>query len=218
MKLPTVWLAAAFAAGIALASRWPVPPAPLAAACLAAIVVAGIFLWRNFRPAAWMFALVAWVSLGAFAAGIERAGIPANHVTRLIAQGHVDLSDPLRWRGRLREDPIVLPWGHRYEIDLEQVEEAGETLTVSGGLRLSLHGQGPGGELQTLRAGDRVEALVKARPPRNFLDPGAFDLRGYLARQRIDLIGSLRSAELLQLIDRPRPTFVQHPRGSVARY
>ena len=156
-----------------------------------------------------MFALVAWISLGAFAAGIERAGIPANHVTRLIAQGHVDLSDPLRWRGRLREDPIVLPWGHRYEIDLEQVEEAGETLTVSGGLRLSLYGQGPGGELQTLRAGDRVEALVKARPPRNFLDPGAFDLRGYLARQRIDLIGSLRSAELLQLIDRPRPTFVQ---------
>jgi hypothetical protein len=30
-------------------------------------------------------------------------------------------------------------------------------------------------------------------PPRNFLDPGAFDLRGYLARQKIDLIGSLRS-------------------------
>ena len=64
-----------------------------------------------------------------------------------------------------------------------------------------------------LRAGDRVEALVQARPPRNFLDPGAFDERGYLARQKIDLTGSLRSGELLQLIDRPRPTFAAAPRA-----
>jgi Domain of unknown function (DUF4131) len=55
-----------------------------------------------------------------------------------------------------------------------------------------------------LRAGDRVEALVRARLSRNFLDPGAFDERGYLARQKIDLTGSLRSGELLQLIGRPR--------------
>ena len=60
-----------------------------------------------------------------------------------------------------------------------------------------------------LRAGDRVEALLRARPPRNFLDPGAFDVRGYLARQQIDLTGSLRSGVLLQLIDRPRPTLLQ---------
>ena len=209
MKLPAVWLAAAFAAGIALASRWPAPVAPLGAACMAAIVVSAILLWRRFSPVAWIFALAAWVSLGAVAANIERAGVPANHVARLIAEGRIDRDDALRWRGRLREDPIALPWGHRYEIDLEQVEQAGETLAVSGGLRVSLYGQTPAGELQTLRAGDRVEALVKARPPRNFLDPGAFDLRGYLARQRIDLAGSLRSAELLRVVDRPPPTLTQ---------
>jgi competence protein ComEC len=38
---------------------------------------------------------------------------------------------------------------------------------------------------------------------------GAFDVRGCLARQKIDLVGSLRSGELLRLIDRPRPTFLQ---------
>jgi len=48
----------------------------------------------------------------------------------------MDLSVPLRWRGRLREDPIALPWGHRYEIDLEQVEIAGEIIPVSGGRQL----------------------------------------------------------------------------------
>ena len=45
--------------------------------------------------------------------------------------------------------------------------------------------------------------------PRNFLDPGAFDIHGYLARQKIDLIGSLRSGELLRLVDRPTPTLLQ---------
>jgi competence protein ComEC len=39
--------------------------------------------------------------------------------------------------------------------------------------------------------------------------PGAFDARGYLATQGIDLTGSLRSIELLQLIDRPAPTLAQ---------
>ncbi len=210
MKLPTLWLVAAFAAGIALASRWPAPLVVIATVCAAAMLISAVLLWRKLSLAAWIFALVAWGSLGALAANIERIDVPADHVTRLIAAGRIDMNDSLRWRGRLREDPIALPWGHRYEIDLEQVEQAGETLPVCGGLRVSLYGEGHGaGALQNLRAGDRVEALVKARPPRNFLDPGAFDLRGYLARQKIDLTGSLRSAELLQPIDHPRPTFLQ---------
>ena len=36
---------------------------------------------------------------------------------------------------------------------------------------------------ETLRAGDRVEALIKAGPPRNYLDPGAFGERKYLSRR-----------------------------------
>ena len=104
----------------------------------------------------------------------------------------------------------ALPWGHRYEIDLEEVEIAGAVVPVSGGLRANLYsGLRTAAAPEGLRAGDCVEALVRAKPPRNFLDPGAADVRGYLARQKIDLIGSLRSGELLRLIGRPRPTFLQ---------
>lgn len=74
------------------------------------------------------------------------------------------------------------------------METAGGSLPVRCGLRLNLYGAAhSAADSQELRAGDRVEALAKARPPRNFLDPGAFDLRGYFARQQIDLTGSLRS-------------------------
>jgi competence protein ComEC len=210
MKLPALWLVAAFAAGIALALHWPAPLKVSLAAATAAILLGAILLWRACLAAAWTLALLAWLVLGAVSVGVERAAIPSNHITRLIAAGRLDTNVPLRWRGRLRDDPLALPWGRRYEIDLEQVEVAGTYMPVRGGLRLNLYGsehiaRAP----ENLRAGDRVEALVKARPPRNFLDPGAFDLRGYLALQGVDLIGSLRSGELLQLVDRPPPTFSQ---------
>ena len=69
----------------------------------------------------------------------SKLSVPANHVTRLIAANRIDLTEPLRWRGRLREDPLVMPWGRRYEIDVEQVESAGQILAASGGLRANIY-------------------------------------------------------------------------------
>jgi competence protein ComEC len=211
MKLPALWIAAAFASGIALVMQWPHQPLTYAAAAAIAILVGGILIWRNFLFAAGICALTAWTAIGGLALGIERALVPENHVTRLIAANRVDLNEPLRWRGRLREDPLVMPWGRRYEIDIEQVESGGQILAASGGLRANIYNnpRQPIDIAEALRAGDRVEALVRARPPRNFLDPGAFDIHGYLARQKIDLIGSLKSGELQHLIDRPTPTLLQ---------
>jgi len=211
MKLPSLWIAAAFAAGIGLVTRWPGHPLICAAVAVLAILAGGILIWRQRLFAAAVCALAAWTALGGLALGIELAVISANHVSRLIAANRIDLTEPLRWRGRLREDPLVMPWGRRYEIDIEQVESSGQILPASGGLRANIYNnpRQPIEVPETLRAGNRVEALVRARPPRNFLDPGAFDLHGYLARQKIDLIGSLRSGELLRLIDRPPPTLLQ---------
>jgi competence protein ComEC len=215
MKLPALWIAAAFAAGIGIAGRLHASPVVWAAATIAAIVLGAILAWPKSSPirlaAGWIFALVAWLALGGLATNVERIKVPANHVTSLIAAGQLDTSEPLRWRGRLRDDPLALPWGHRFEIELDQVEIGGATLPVSGGLRVNLYRDSRGAANEEnsalpLRAGDRVEALVRARPPRNFLDTGAFDLKGYLARQGTDLTGTLRSVELLTLIDQPHPT------------
>ena len=211
MKLPALWIAAAFAAGIALVMRWPHQPLVYAAIAALAMLAGGVFVWRSILYASAICALAAWIALGGLALGIEQAVVPANHVTRLIAANRIDLTEPLRWRGRLREDPLVMPWGRRYEIDIEQVESGGQILAAIGGLRANIYNnpRQPIVVDETLRAGDRVEALVRARPPRNFLDPGAFDIHDYLARQRIDLIGSLKSGELLRLVDRPTPTLLQ---------
>ncbi len=113
---------------------------------------------------------MAWIALGALAIGVEHAAIPANHVSRLIANGAIDTSLPLRWRGRLREDPLTLPWGLRYEIDLENVESAGILLPVSGGLRANFYFGAPSAVSRRtgLRAGDRVEALAEGASAAQF--------------------------------------------------
>jgi predicted membrane metal-binding protein len=208
MKLPAVWILAAFASGIAM--RWPSSPKLWAAGAIVAIVAGAILAWCGFSSPAWIFALLAWVAVCGFSSGVEHFTVSKNHITQLVAQRRIDLSVPLRWRGRLREDPMALPWGHRYEIDLEQVEAAGEIIPVSGGLRLNFYsGTHAADPPADLRAGYRIEALAKAKPPRNFLDPGAIDIRGMLALEGVDLLGSLRSGDLLQVIDRPPPTISQ---------
>jgi competence protein ComEC len=207
VRLPILWIAIAFASGIALASHVMIPPRMSLIAVAIGIAVGAALLAIHRNTSAWALALFAWLAIGGLAFSIEQASIPANHITRLIAANRLDTATALRWRGRLREDPAVLPWGRRYEIDLENVELAAAYVSVSGGLRASLYGDGePSGVTDSPRAGDRVEALLRARPPRNFLDPGAFDFHDALARQKIDLTGSLRSGELLRLIDRPTPT------------
>ncbi len=208
MKLPAVWIAGTFAAGIALADAVPARPGIWLIAAL--VILAGGLISLRIRQELWAtlsLVLLAWFALGGFAASLERNRTPRDNVTRLIAAGSLDTSEPLRWRGRLRNDPMRLPWGLRYEIDLDQVDAAGKTLSVSGGLRISYFRNPRVDEnLPPLRAGDRLEALVRARMPRNFLDPGAFDERAFLERQNIHLTGTLRSAELLQRLGTPRPS------------
>ena len=125
MKLPALWIAASFAAGIAIATRWPGPLKLWVTAAIAAMLLGAVLLWRSKTHSAWVLALVAWAALGGLAVTMERAAVPANNVTRLIRAGRLDTTEPLRWQGRLREDPMALPWGRRYEVDLEQVDVGG---------------------------------------------------------------------------------------------
>lgn len=207
MKRPALWLAAMFAAGIALGDV----PGVHAGWCFlfaAAGIAAGlVFAWRNRLIPALALGLLAWLALGAAAVQVEKSCVPANAVASLIQQKRLDLSSPHRWTGRLRADPLRLPWGERLEIELESVESEGSSLPVRGGLQISsFHptDSTAAPALAPVRAGDRLQVLASARQPRNFLDPGAFDFRGYLSNQGIDLTGTLRAPGLLQPLGTPR--------------
>ncbi|MHB8485383.1 MAG: DNA internalization-related competence protein ComEC/Rec2 [Candidatus Acidiferrales bacterium] len=199
MKLPALWLGLAFASGIATARFSSTRPTLWITAATLSILVGLLLalLWKKIA-AAGICALAAWFALGALAMQLEQRNVALDDVAGLVESGKIDTSQSLRWRGILSEDPERLPWGLRYTIDLSGVEVGGQTTAVRGGLRVNYYFGRDGDVLPRLRAGDRVEALCRARIPRNYQDPGAFDERGFLKRQNIELLGTLRSTELIE--------------------
>lgn len=231
MKRPALWLIAAFLPGILLGDAFHFRAAWCFAAAFTAVAAGFLLFLRGrakgdgapnvFAAAALALGFLSWFALGVAAVQVERAAEPTDSVAKLAEEGRLDLSVPHHWIGRLRSDPLRLPWGQRLEIELESVESAGNSQPVRGGLRLNFFDDaGNSSALTRIRAGERVEVLASAREPRNFLDPGAFDFRGYLARQGTDLVGTLRASELLQPLGTPRLTVanrIARARGDLLR-
>src|SRR5271169_5934358 len=115
MKLPSLFPVALFAGGILLSIKLTDFAQPNSRFCLLAafvLLLAGYtFLRQNWIFAAALFAAGAWLSLGMAASKLERASVSPNLASTLIESGKVDAETPLRWRGRLRGDPLQLPWG-----------------------------------------------------------------------------------------------------------
>ena len=220
MKLPAVAIAAAFACGIAVGllpgmtahagSRELVVGLFVSAGLL--LVLGAGFAVRGYLWAASSSALFCWVFLGFLGACISQQPRTTDQVISLVESGSLALHTPLRWHGRLRDEPARLPWGYGYELSLSGVDYQGNFLRLSGGLRLSFSQQNdatdPAGNTPEtsgrnafppdVHAGDIVTVVAQARQPQRFRDEGAFDRRAFLAGQNIDLVASLRAPELLE--------------------
>ncbi|HKW63855.1 MAG TPA: DNA internalization-related competence protein ComEC/Rec2 [Candidatus Acidoferrum sp.] len=214
MRLPAVALAGAFASGIALGLHPAVPPHVTSAFFLSVfflsalvLLIAGLALARMERlwPAA-AISLLSWTLLGFLGTCIAEQPRPANHVAALLEQKRISLKSPLRWNGRLRDEPAKLPWGYGLEIDLSGVEFEGAAISAQGGLRVSFTPQPEQASLPELHAGDEVSVLTEAKLPQVFRDEGAFDRRAYLAQQNIDLVATLRSAALIERVANSKPS------------
>jgi competence protein ComEC len=205
MKIPGLYALPAFCIGIIFGALRPASGS-VAAVCAFGLVVLAIVLWRiTFQIAALAITLTAWVALGFFALQTQQARRPNNLVSQLVESGVIDSKLPMRWCGILRENAETLPWGTRFDVDLQSVRLSGQNVNVSGGLRATYFGEDVT-RAASLLAGDRVELLAQAHLPRNFKDPGAFDTRAELARQNIYLTASLRSLELVNQIPGSPPT------------
>jgi len=100
----------------------------------------GLLVLRLRRPVpAAIAALLTWALLGAAVARLAPMTLPPDHVTRIVSQRGLDTAGPLRWRGQLTSDPMTLPWGIRYELNLAEVESACNWLPVSGGMRVDYY-------------------------------------------------------------------------------
>src|SRR5579864_3344094 len=205
MKIPGLYVLPAFCIGIVIAALHPAS-GRAAVVCASAIFLMAFIFWRGrFEIAAFVLVLAAWTALGCLALVVQQHSRPTNLASSLIESKIIDSNFPIRWRGVLRENPEALPWGTRFDVDLESVQLSGEQIKVSGGLRATYFGEEVA-RVASFRAGDSIELIAQAHLPRNFKDPGAFDTRAELGRQNIRLTASLRSQELVNQIPGPPPT------------
>jgi competence protein ComEC len=208
MKLPAVAIAAAFASGIATGlSAWVARHASshsfvlLLFAGAATSLIAGclLIISESSRSAA-AAAVMCWALLGVTGACLAQQPRSPQHVLSLADSGKINLRSPLRFYGRLRDEPENLAWGTGYDVELSAVESQGAVIAASGGLRLSYAARADQAELLPLHAGDSISFLTQAKMPQVYRDEGAFDRREYLSQQGIDLVGVLRAPQLLEFL------------------
>jgi competence protein ComEC len=208
MRLPAVALAALFACGVVLGQvSWIAERASsrgflcIGFASVGLLICAGVILARVGRlfPAA-VFSLLSWIVLGVLGAGIANQPRPADYVLSLVEAGRLELKTPLRWHGRLRDEPARLPWGYGYEIALSGVEYQGSLVGARGGLRVSFSEAPDRAAAPDVHAGDEVVVVAEAKLPPVFRDDGAFDRREYLAQQGVDLVATLRAPKLMKWV------------------
>src|SRR6266481_1991820 len=214
MRLPAVAIAAAFTYGIVLGLHPAVVRSAYSLILLSSffifigvLVLTGIIFVRTRRLfLASVASILSWVLLGFLGACIAEQPRDADHVISLLEQGRLPMKTPLRWHGRLRDEPTRLPWGYGYELEISGVEFEEALHPARGGLRLSYATHPEGARLPELHAGDEVAVLTEAKQPQVFRDEGVFDRRGYLAQQNIDLVAILRAPELIERLSSSTPT------------
>jgi len=174
------------------------------------LVASAIFVARSYLWAAAAAALCCWTLLGLAGACIAQQPRAPNHVISLMENGRLDLHTPLRWHGRLRDEPARLPWGYGYEINLSGVDYHGNFLPLDGGLRVSYSPQtdADGRVVAAPLVGveEEITVVTDARQPQIFRDEGVFDRRAFLAGQDIDLVATLRAPGLMERISAARPS------------
>ena len=199
MRTPAAVAAVPFLAGAVLALLlWPSFPdqAPVLAAGAAtlALVAAAASAALDDFPLACVIAVagcvLAGIALGCVAA--DRAYNPpllqwyARHGTM----------DPVTVEGVLREDAARTAFGASTIVDVDRI--AGRP--TFGGIRLSITGSLSSASVGEWRRGRRVRFPSILRRPSVYLNPGVPDEERALARRGICLVGSVKSAALVERV------------------
>jgi competence protein ComEC len=205
-KEPLFIAALAFSSGIIAADYlWRSPlvwSISLGFACIGMLIV-----WQRSPELAYPLALIALFAAGAFYLQAFDAAqrTPPDLQAFATGEGDVIVTGHVIREGLVRDSPYG---GKQESVDLEAEElaTADRTSNAHVGVRLTIYSresdeaaaEQSSGEsaLPAYTYGERLHLPAKMRMPRNYGNPGALDLVGYLATQGIRLTGSARAAQV----------------------
>jgi competence protein ComEC len=230
-------LLAGAAAGILLADH-PDGWLPL---CAAGGAVLSLLAALGFFADECAVGVAAAVAIGSAAGGVSlgAAGARAAYHPPLLAwfdaRAPADRDAPAVLEGVLREDASLVPFGASITIDVTCVLSPSRpstrgfsgsigTCPTRGGVRLSVGGASAASRAGDWRAGRTVRVSASLRRPAPFGNPGLPDEVRALARRGIVLVGSVKSAALVEAVSRGSATEEAAAaarawtRGQLARY
>src|SRR5271165_2159142 len=202
---PVFLVALAFSTGITAANYfWRSPLAWLIAFLVAIGGVA--FFYRRSPQTAFALALLAAVPLGGFylqARDAAQPSIAQNLQPFATGQNEVEVTGSVIREGLVRDGR----YGGKQEsvdIETERLRLGNRTLDAAVGVRLTIYSKqteeeeardaGVESPLRVHTYGQRLRFTAKLRLPRNYRNPGAMDMAGYLASQGVRLTGSTRAS------------------------
>jgi competence protein ComEC len=196
MKVLPVFVTAAFAAGVALALvlelTGALAPLAIAVGCAAGALV----VWlrraaRAFLVCAALGTAAAGAALGAHADGRSRS--PRLEPALMAAGG---AAVPVQ--GVLTEDASLGPNGVRLRLSIRSV--AGQPFDGAESAALTVAGTLAPSRLDDWVAGRTLDLSATLRRPAHYLNPGVPDDRLSLARRGLVVVGTVKSAALVQVV------------------
>ena len=204
---PVFLLAVAFSVGIIAANYlWRSPFAWLLAFLIA--TAGAIFFYRRSPQVGFALALLAVVPLGGFYLQARDAAQPAiaqSLQPYATGQDEVQVTAYVIREGLVREGRYG---GKQESVDVktERLQMVERAFDAAVGIRLTIYSKqaeedeardaGAESPLRVYTYGQRLRFTAKLRMPRNYRNPGATDMAGYLASQGIRLTGSARASSV----------------------
>jgi competence protein ComEC len=109
--------------------------------------------------------------------------------------------EPVSIEGRLRTDAVPTPVATSLSVWVERVQSDGRWTPAEGGALLSIGGEEAGRRAREWVAGRRVRMTATLRLPTTYWNPGVADERRGLALRGTIVVGSVKSARLVEVIN-----------------
>lgn len=209
---PLALLAAAFAAGICLATFSQGPLTPHLAGCAVVSVCAlTAALWRPTAAFGSWLLVLAFISAGATLAALEKESVGGDRVRRYYEGGRIESGEPVELTGVLERAPEWAPDSLRFVLRAERLRHKLEELPARGRVELFAPQGAVAPEVARarldaleLRRGARVRVLVALTRAERYRNPGVTSLAHYLDGRGLDARGTIKSLLLVERLDDER--------------
>ncbi len=196
---PLLFLAVSFSLGILTANLFALDWKIFLIACLLFAFLTIIFLKRKISV---VFLAFAFFALGAFCFQSKYQNIAENRLKKLYDENKIASGDPLEIEGVLLSKPELAAGGFFLELNAEQAIYKGETINVSGKIRLfaNVTSEQIAAEYEALNLGYGSRIRVASRPEREdeFLNPGVVSKKEILDQKEIDATANIKSPLLIE--------------------